>query len=66
MKKVESLELLFVDAFTVTLTNDSTAFDYFRLKCANEDVYMIKTLHMNTLSQSWNPIFYIERCEGME
>lgn len=59
MKRVESLDLEFKDVATVTLNNDSSAFDYFRLLCADEKVYMIKTLHMNTLSQSWNPIFYM-------
>lgn len=59
MKRVESLDLKFRDVSTVTLNSDSVAFDFFRLRCADDTVYMIKTLHMNTLSQSWNPLFYM-------
>lgn len=59
MKKVESLDLEFRDVATVTLNSDSAAFDYFRLRCEDDTQYMIKTLHMNTLTQSWNPLFYM-------
>ena len=59
LKKVESLDLQFEEVMTVMLNNDSAAFDYFRLRCTNGTDYMIKTLHMNTLMQSWNPIFYM-------
>lgn len=58
-KKIESLDVEFTDAVTVTLNMDSPAFDYFRLKSAQGTTYMVKTLQTNTLSQSWNPIFYM-------